>query len=394
MNELKILEVQDCFYPSVDGPVEVMISLARTFEKNGYGKVELLVPAYPEKVEVDGVTVHRCKSASTRGGYRAALPFFDRSVKKLIKGGNFDLIHLHSPFTLSRYALRLGKKCGIPVLITVHTKFRDEVYALVKSKGLRKFVMNYILKCIDGCDGIASVCKGMIDTLKEYGSRRVGDVKVVYNGTDMPEGAADPEKVKALREKYAPDGETLFIFAGRLVKAKNIQFSLDALGEVKKRGLNNFKFIIVGEGVYGKTLKKQAESLGVADNVVFIGKITDKNLLAEHFAASDVMLFPSVFDNASIALLEGAANGLPAATVEGSCSAERIENGKNGFAWKYDKGVWADEISALLQEPERIRIAKEGAKDTFYIDWNAATGEYLEIYKNLISRAKSANDGE
>lgn len=382
---MKVLEVQDCFYPSVDGPIEVMNSVARTFNKKGYGEVELLVPRYPEKVEVDGLKIHRCKSVATRGGYRAALPFLDGKVKKLIKHGNFDIIHLHSPFPLAKYAAKLGKKYGIPVVITVHTKFRDEVYNLVKTKGLRNFVMNYLLKCIDGCDGIVSVCLGMKDTLKEYGSKRVEDVKVIYNGTSMPLGEADGANVEKIRSEYGLDGKVAFIFAGRLVEAKNVQFSLKVLAEVKKRGNNNFKFLIVGDGLYGKTLNKLAEKYNLKENVIFVGKITDKRVLAEYYAAADLLLFPSVFDNASIVLLEAAANGLPAATVAGSCSAERIEDGVNGFAWDYDENVWAGKIAALLNDTAALKAASDGAKEKFYVGWDEITEDYYNYYKEIIA---------
>ncbi len=388
MKRLKVLEVQDCFYPSVDGPIEVMNGIARTFEKNGYGEVDILVPEYPEKVEVEGLKVYRCKSVPTRGGYRAALPWFDGRVKKLIKKGGYDIIHLHSPFLIPRYALNLGKKLNIPVVFTVHTKFRDEAYNLVKSKGLRNFVMNYILKTIDGCDGITSVCKGMIDTLGDYGSTRTVDVKVIYNATSMPRNAADPERVAEIRKKHDLDGKVTFVFAGRLVEAKNVQFSIKALGEVKRRGFDNFKFLIIGDGVYRSTLERLAESEGIAQNVEFVGRISDKKLIAEYFAAGDLLLFPSVFDNASIVLLESAANGLPAATVEGSCSAERIENGVNGYAWELSESVWADELVKILKDPSQLKAVSEGAKDKFYIGWDEVTKEYYEYYLSVIENKK------
>ena len=388
MKKLKVLEVQDCFYPSVDGPIEVMNGIARTFEKNGYGEVDILVPEYPEKVEAEGLKVYRCKSVPAWGGYRAALPRFDGRVKKLIKKGGYDIIHLHSPFLIPRYALKLGKKLNIPVVFTVHTKFRDEAENLVKSKGIINFAMNYILKTIDGCDGITSVCKGMIDTLEEYGSKRAGDIKVIYNATDMPRGKADPERVAEIRQKHALDGKVTFMFAGRLVEAKNVQFSIKALGEVKRRGFDNFKFIIIGDGVYRKTLEQLAESEDISQNVEFVGKITDKKHIAEYFAAGDLLLFPSVFDNASIVLLESAANGLPSATVEGSCSAERVENGVNGFAWEYSETAWADEIEKILKDPSRLKEVSEGARDKFYIGWDDTVKEYYEYYLSVIENKK------
>ncbi|MDE6667233.1 MAG: glycosyltransferase [Clostridia bacterium] len=386
--KLKVLEVQDCFYPNVDGPIEVMNGIARTFEKNGYGEVDILVPEYPENVEVEGLKIYRCKSLPTRGGYRAAMPWFDGRVKKLIKRGGYDIIHLHSPFLLPRYALKIGKKLNIPVVFTVHTKFRDEAYNLVKSKGLRNFVMNYILTTIDGSDGITSVCKGMIDTLQDYGSKRGDDIKVIYNATAMPRGMADPERVEEIRKKHSLDGKVTFMFAGRLVEAKNVQFSLKALGEVKRRGFDNFKFLIIGDGVYGKTLEQLAQSEGIAENVEFVGRISDKKLIAEYFAAGDLLLFPSVFDNASIVLLESAANGLPCATAAGSCSAERVENGVNGFAWELSESVWADEIAEILKNPSTLKAVSEGAKDNFYLGWDEVTKEYYEYYQTVIQNKK------
>ena len=80
-----------------------MVNIAKTFKKEGLGEMELLVPNYPEKVEVEGLTIHRCFSIGVPGqDYRAGLPFFSRKVKKLIKNGGYDVIHLQSPFTISR----------------------------------------------------------------------------------------------------------------------------------------------------------------------------------------------------------------------------------------------------------------------------------------------------
>lgn len=387
---MKVLVVLDSFYPNVDGPIEVVVSIAKTFAKNNLGTVELLVPKYPQKIEVEGVTVHRCVSVPASGGYRGALPAFDKKIKKLIKNGGFDVIHLHSPFTLAKYAQKLGKKLGIPVIFTMHTKFKDELARRLKSKMLVSFVMNYIMKCINGCDCVTTVSRGTVDTLESYGYKKCGKVKVIYNATSMLPLAADEEEVKSLKEQYRPDGGLAFMYAGRLVAVKNIQFSLNALAKVKERGYNNFKFVIVGDGEYGKTLHKLAQSLGIEENVAFTGRIIDKKLLACYFAACDVMLFPSVFDNASIAILEAAANALPVATYKGSCSAERIEDGVSGFAWDNDEDVWAENIIGLLNNPERVENAGRGALERVYASWDEITEEYYNLYNSAIADKKQS----
>lgn len=380
---MKVLEVLDCFYPNLDGPIEVAVGLARTFKERGFGEMELLVPDYPERVEVEGVKIHRCRSVRSNGNYRAAVPALDGRVKKLIKKGGFDVIHLHSPFTLGRYALKLARKYSVPVVFTMHTKFRDEFEKRLKSKSLRKFMMNYIMKCINGCGAITTVSRGTVETLREYGYEHCDKVLVIPNASSMTPKTADAEVTKKIREDLGLDKTFAFAYVGRLVATKNVDFSLRVLSEVKKRG-GEFKFVIVGNGEYEKTLRGLASKLGIEDNVIFVGAVSDKKLLASYYSACDVLLFPSVFDNASIVILEAAANSLPVATIEGSCSAERLENEISGFVWANDEKIWADEILKILAAPEKAQRAACGALSRVYVGWEDIAEEYLNLYKKLL----------
>lgn len=383
---MKILEVLDSFYPDVDGPIDVVVNLAKKFKQNNLGEMEILVPSYPEKVEVEGVTVHRCFSVGVNE-YRGSVPALDKKVKKLIKKGGFDLIHIHSPFTLGKYALKLAKRYNIPVLYTMHTKFRDEFERRLKSKLLVKFMMRYIMKCINGCGNLTSVSRGTIKTLEEYGYKNCENVKVIRNATAMQPMAADKEATRKIREDLGLENVFTFLYVGRLAATKNIQFSLQTLAEVKKRGFNNFKFVLVGDGDYGKTLKKLAKELDLSDNVIFAGKITDKNLLACYYSACDALLFPSVFDNASLVLLEAAVNGLPIVTVKDSCSAEYIEDGIRGFVWENDINAWAENLTGILSDPETLKNAGDWALPV-YASWDNVAGQYAELYKELIDARK------
>lgn len=381
---MKILEVLDDFYPDVDGPIEVVVSVAKAFNKNGYGEMELLVPKYPQIVEVEGLKIHRCFSVSANETYRAALPQLDGKIKKIIKKGKFDIIHLHSPFTLGKYALKWGRKLGIPVIFTMHTKFRDEFERRLKSRLLRGFMMKYIMKCINGCDVVTTVSHGTVKTLAEYGFEKPSEVKVICNATSMLPGSADKETVENLRKDLGLENVFAFAYVGRLAKTKNIDFSIRVLSEVKRKGYDNFKFILVGDGEHGKALKRLAEELGLSENVVFVGKITDKGLLACYYAACDVLLFPSQFDNASIVILEAAANSLPVATLKDSCSAERIQDGVSGFVWENDESSWIEGVINLLNNHEAAKTAGNGAVSRVYAGWEDITAEYKRLYESLI----------
>lgn len=385
---MKILQVCDTFYPDVDGPIDVMVNIAREFNLNGWGEVDLLVPSYPEKIEVDGLKIHRCKSFPACG-YRACIPAADGKIKKLFRakaGEEYGLIHLHSPFPLARYALKAAKKAGIPVVITVHTKFEDELKNRVKVKFIRNLIMNYLLKTISSCDAITSVSKGMKDTLYDYGFKGRQKINVIYNSANAVR--ADAESAAELRKKIVPDGGFAFLFAGRLVKVKNVQFSLEVLSVVKSRGYGNFKFYIAGEGEYEKTLKKLTAKFGLGENVIFLGKITDKKQLSEYYSACDALLFPSVFDNSSVTVIEAAVNSLPAVTIKNSDSAERITDGENGFVWGYDVNLWAYNLIELMKNREAFKKAGAGARESLYLSPESVALKYRELYERTAGNFK------
>ncbi len=381
---MKILEVLDSFYPNVDGPISVMVYLAKKYAENGLGEAELLVPSYPEKIEVEGLKIHRCKSFAAKGGYRAAMPFLDGKIKKLIKKGNFDIIHLHSPVLLGHFALKQGKKFGIPVVFTFHTKFKDEIKNRSKLKFMQDISMKYIMSCINASDCVTTVSRGSIATLEEYGYKNCNDVIVIPNGTDMPPLAADGGEVEKLRKELGLCGNFAFLFAGRLAEVKNIQFSLKALSKVRQRGFVNFKFVIVGDGDYAKNLKQQVSELGLTENVIFVGKISDRKVLANYFSACNAMLFPSLFDTASITVPEAAANALPAIMIKGSSSSEILEDGVSGFTWENDEEVWADEMIKLIQNPEIAERVGRGALEKVYSSWDKIAERYAELYRRLL----------
>ena len=380
---MKILLVIDSFFPNVDGPNVVVASVAGTLNKNGAAECELLVPSYPEKIGIDGLKITRCKSLPSNEDYRMSVPAFDRKIKKLIKNGGFDVIHIHSPFPLGRYARKLGKKYGIPVIFTMHTKFKDEFERRLKFKPLISFMMKYIMGCINKCDYVTTVSEGAVNTLKEYGYKRCGDVEVIRNATNMPKNAADLQTAEKLRKIFSPDGEFVFLYVGRLAQTKNIQFSLKVLAAVKERGYTNFRFVIVGDGDYGKTLKKLAADLNLTDNVYFTGKISDKNLIACYYKAGDLFMFPSDFDTAGIVILEAAANSLASAVFEGSCAAEPVTDRENGFVFERDEKGWVEGIIKILDNPSLAKRAGESALNGIYTDWNGVSGQYLALYERV-----------
>ena len=381
---MKILEVLDVFYPAVDGPINVIANVAKCLNKSGLAEVEILVPDYPnDRVEVEGVVIHRAPFLPAPEGYHAAIPWLTGKVRKTIKLGGYDIIHVHSPFTLGKYAIDWAKIFKIPTILTIHTKYKEDFERVLKFKLLQDFMMNYIVKIINKADYITSVSHGAAQVVKEYGYKG-NHIEVIKNGTDLVPGEVDVELIKTLKERYGLKNEFVFLFVGRLVSVKNVQFSLDVLNELKKKGETNFKFLIVGNGDYSDELKKKVVDLKLEDNVVFTGKITDRKELGGIYQLANLFLFPSKFDTCGIVCIESASYKLPSVVFEGSCPAELIENKKSGFVFKEDPVIWAEELKHIMHNREELEQVRQGALKHVYVGWDEIAKDYYNFYLKVL----------
>ena len=388
--KMKVLEVLDTFYPNVDGPVNAIVNIAKSLNNSGKAEVELMVPDYPEeRVVVENVVIHRAPFLPGPEGYNAAIPWLTGKVRKLLKEGQYDIIHAHSPFTLGKYVIDWAKILKIPSILTIHTKYKDDFERILKLKLFQDFMMNYIKGVINKADYVTSVSNGAAEVVKSYGYKGT-NIEVIRNGTDLVPRKISADKISEIKREYNLENYFVFLFVGRLVSVKNVQFSLDVLAKIKKNGQKNFKFLIVGSGEYLGELKAKTDELGLADNVVFTGKILDRDKLAAIYSCADLFLFPSDFDTCGIVVIEAASFKLPCAVLKDSCPAERIVDNKNGLIINQSVDDWAEKISSFM--PKRAELAKmgENALETLYVSWEKIAEEYLAFYKKIFTERETS----
>lgn len=379
---MKVLEVLDSFYPQIDGPINCIVNIAKTLNNKNLADVDLLVPKYKKEVNVEGVNIFRCPTVKGPEGYMMCLPQLDKSIKKLIR--NYDLIHVHSPFPLGRYAINVAKKYNIPTLFTIHTKYKSDFERMLKSKALQNFMLRYIMQPVNKSDYVLSVSNGASETLKEYGYKGK-NIFVIRNGTDMKPCPSNEKIEKELIEKYDLKDNVVFLFVGRIVENKNIQFSLDVLRKMKEK-FDKFKFLIVGSGNYEDKLKKLVEEYNLQNNVVFVGKIVDRDVLASFYKVADLFLFPSTFDTCGIVVIEAAANKLASVLIENSCASELVENGKNGLIYPENSSVWAEELLKIVHLKSKMRNLGEEAFNSVYFKWEDVAVKYYEFYQEVLNK--------
>lgn len=379
----KIGLFNDSFPPTIDGVANTVYNYADIMTKEDLSDCTVVTPKYPnisDEYDFD-VVRYSSTSLSKKLGYRVGNVIPVKTLNKL-KGKNFDLIHVHSPFVSSIVADELVKlNPKIPVVLTYHTKFDIELEKRLKLKSFLKVARKFVLRNIKLADEVWVVSDGAIESLRELGYK--GDYVVMRNGTDFKKGASSIEVQEKLRKKLEiNDDELVFLFVGRMMWYKNIKLIMDAL-RLLPTDLK-YKMIFVGDGYDRPAMENYAKHIGISKKCIFTGAIYDREKLRDYYSISDLFVFPSTYDTSGLVVMEAAATCLPAILVEKSCAAEGIIHNRNGFLCLENEVSLKDNILQAVSDRDRLKQIGKTAQEEVYCSWEESVRKANERYKYVI----------
>jgi len=304
------------------------------------------------------------------------------------EGRNYDIIDAHDWLGIMG-GMIVKKELNIPLIFHVHS---TEVGRSV-GRG------SHVIKDIEFeggqvADCVITVSYAMRDELEKLGFPH-DKIRVCWNGVDP--NKYDPNKIsdgdkKELRRRYGiADHENMLFFVGRLVTVKGIDKLVKAMPDV----LQNFpktKLVILGIGDMEWSLKSMAENLGIKDNIIFRTEFISEPERILHYASSDCVILPSIYEPFGIVCTESMSMAKP--TVVGA-------RGTNGFREQiipdgdkqsgyhinpYDPKDIAWGIKQVLQDKEKAKRmgnnARQRVLETF--SWDSVTKRTLDIYKEFM----------
>ncbi|MBK8484912.1 MAG: glycosyltransferase [Saprospiraceae bacterium] len=390
--EYTTCQFNDSYFPIMDGVGMTAHNYAHWLQENNVKSILAAPKVKNYKDDVD-YKVYRFKSVQLPGmkPYRVGIPMVDVKFKKKIKQINFDLLHAHCPFVSGQFALKLAKKKNIPFVTTFHSKYRDDFKKIINNEYFINYMIKTILNFYNEADFVWVPNKATGNTLKEYGFK--GALEIMPNGTDME--APGKNKFQNYRKEglkmiEADDTEFVMLFVGQHRWEKNVKLILEALKTLHNNKVK-FKMIFVGEGYAAKEMKKLAKEFNLKDKVKFLGVITDRTELKKVYAASDLFVFPSIYDNSPLVMQEAAAFKIPSIVVAGSSSAENIIDGENGFTIENDRDSLVQKIAALIKDKQTIKKAGEGAINSIYHPWESIVKDVKERYVEIIKDHQYSN---
>jgi glycosyltransferase involved in cell wall biosynthesis len=143
--------------------------------------------------------------------------------------------------------------------------------------------------------------------------------------------------------------------------------------------------LIGGSGPEAGRLEQRAGSLGLQDQVRFLGYIPEGQI-GDYFALADVFVFPSIFETFGIVLAQAMAAGLPVAAARASAVPEVVVDGVTGLlSPPLDAPALARNIRRLLEDEDLRRKMGQAAraKAERDYDWERVARRYAAVFERV-----------
>lgn len=365
----------------------------RAFLKTHDADVKVVAPApwFPLKSEVFGQYGRwaRVPQRETRHGIeiyhpryfippKAAMHWAPSALavclKKVIKallqnGWDFDFIDAHYFYPDGVAAAQVAHALEKPLVITARG---SDIAQLPTFAGPRA----KIIDAANRADAIITVSDGLKESLVNLGAS-VGKLETLRNGVDLD--AFKPLDREHIRGDMNLDGPVI-ASVGHLIDRKGHDIVIKALKDIPHATL-----LIIGEGPQHKVLKALAKTMGVADQVRFLGALPHEEL-KDIYNAADVLALASSREGWPNVLLEAMACGTPCVAtfaaggeVISGLSAGRVVDERTPAAF-------ASAFSSVLEHPRDRAMTRRYAEN---YSWDETVARMSAIFTGLTQRRRA-----
>jgi glycosyltransferase involved in cell wall biosynthesis len=303
-------------------------------------EVAYLVPwkdAYVDRLERSGVRVH------CLGAVHDLDPRWVLRLRRLIRSGQYELIHTHSPLSAA-VARLLTFRSPVKVVHTEHN-----MWSRYRRSTFWANALTYRLN-----DAVVAVSHAVSETITtrylSRGLRRSG-VDVVHHGIDFAEVEKGADaRAKARADLGLPEDAPVIGTVGNLTEKKDHTGLLRAFAELRAR-IPGARLVIVGSGPLEERLRAQVRNADLTDSVLMTGSRDDVPALLPAF---DVFVLSSRFEGLSIALVEALAAGVPAVCTRVGGVPEVLDGSNAGLMVAAQQPAQlAAAIEEVLADPQR-----------------------------------------
>ena len=274
-----------------------------------------------------------------------------RRVRQAIRQHRPDLIHIHNlHYAIGPIAVRIAKRMGIPVVMTLHNYrllcpsatlfhngklFTDSLHAAFPWKAIRMGVHSH------------SVVKTWWLAFTTWVHKKLGTWRMVDRYLTLTDFAKQlfahaplgiPAENMVTKPNFAANGDQApeprgnhFLFIGRLTHEKGVAVLLEAFAGT------DFLLQVVGDGPLRDKVMETAQRY---PNITYLGTL-GRAAIDQQLAICTALVFPSIwYEGMPMTLIEAFAAGTPVIASDLGAMVSMVHNAQNG--WRFAAGNAAD----------------------------------------------------
>jgi len=299
-------------------------------------------------------------------------------VEKKHRQRPYDVVHVHD-WISARAGMDVTRRTGLPLVSTVHSTEYDRTADLWPFG----WILGVEREMVQNSDQVITVSKRSAQLLQEkFGASR-GKVNVIYNAIDS---SKFPKHREFLRDSNGKKTKVV-LYHGRLSVQKGVEFFLRAAQKVISKD-RNVRFLVSGKGDLLPRLVELAFDLGISENVMFLGYVSDDQL-KRILCTSDVFVLPSVSEPFGIVALESMASGTPTIVSKTSGVGERVKNCLKVDFWDTDE-MASKILSILSYDPLYEEMRENSIAETASITWDDVARQTVDVYQKAMQARVAA----
>lgn len=374
---MRVAIVTESFLPQVNGVTNSVLRVLETLKQREHDAV-VIAPSSVARSHL-GFPVKVTASVPVKQ-FPVAVPGF--SIAKTLEEFQPDLIHVAAPFALGAQALSWGRKNSVPTVAVYQTDVAG--YLSRYNLDFAKPAMERLIASIHQlADLNLAPTQKTADYLAGLGIERVS---VWGRGVDLDmfnPSHSNSSEVFKIRRRFAPAGELLVGFVGRLAAEKQVHRMQELFD------LPGLKFLVIGDGPERQNLEELFRGFPVS----FTGALTGMRL-AHAYAALDVFVHFGTEETFGQTIQEAQATGLPVVAPASGGPSSLIESGVNGLLVDHSLGSYRSAVLSLMNRGRRQELGAVARRSVLGKSWAQNNAILLNYYTSAGARIEGRTSAE
>lgn len=294
-------------------------------------------------------------------------------VERLVIEKGINLINAHWVYPDGISAVWTGRRIGVPVIVSA----RGCDINLYGNYRLRKPQIRWAL---EHSHRVITVSNNLSEIIVNNMALDKRKVIVIRNGVDKDRFSLGNREDYRKRTGLYLETKYL-IFIGQMHEVKGVNYLIDALYILKKKGALTFKTILIGDGPLKKNVEDWIRKRDLTKDILLLGEKPNDEIPL-WMNACNLFCLPSKREGLPNVILEATATGLPVVASRVGGISEIVDDSNGILVEPGNPSALADAIvTAFKKKWDRERIREK--VNSF--SWEKSAEMYFKIYQEVLA---------